>query len=241
MFCCAAPDSGNDAPLVAETQVAKTVEEPQPEELEPEPVVEEPSPPEPRGPFMCLVENQETWGISVEPWSDFLEVTDIKGAGRICDYNTKQGEENKEARPGSSHRIICVDDVITKVGEALTGKDMLKALQDKSLTQVTLNVSPPIRKLLTITRASAQPWGIAVAGSGNAKGLLVLEPAKEASAAYLCNKEKANEEDMLQARDMIVKINEQLDSAGMLAVLKDTSVLALVLEVLRPMKALESA
>lgn len=178
---------------------------------------------------------KDSWGMTVEMWPEFLQVIDIKEKGRVINYNTQQGEENQELRPGSLHKIICVGDIITQIGaseKTQTVSEMRNVLQDQSLRQIRLSVTPPIRIKAKVIRAGATPWGLSVNTIDNKKGLVVCGAPKVSSPSYVYNAQ-VPEEMMIQPRDIILDINGKTSSQDLMAVLKDTSCLEIELTLLR--------
>jgi len=201
-----------------------------------------PKGPEARAPFECVINGQEAWGMSIESWSDFLEVVTIKDKGRIATYNEKQDEINKEERPGSEHKLIQVSDLIVQVNAETQIAGMKAILQDQAQTSVRLSVMPSFRTTIKVGRYGATPWGISVAATENQKRLVINGSPKKGSPTYIFN-ESADATPFgikFALRDLIVSINGVTGKASdMMDVLKDASVNTIEIEVLRPKTASE--
>jgi len=185
-----------------------------------------------RAPFECVVVGQDSWGMTLEVWSDYLEILEVKPQGRAFRYNSQQGQ--------SSRRQIREGDLITQVGEAGKAEDMRQALQDQSLTEVNLCVHPAHRASIRIARSSRgetleEDWGLVVTPTVNEKGLIVSGSPKIASPAHLYNQGRMSEDEKLQIGDVILSINGSEGQASqMLAALDIMAATSLELRILRP-------
>jgi len=221
-----------DSPDAEAPTDLQPVEEAQVAELEKEPTA--PKEPEARKSFECVVAGSEQWGMSIEPWSDFLEVLAIKDKGRIVTYNEKQEAINREERPGSEHKLIKVGDLIVQINAETKTADMKAILQNQSLNSVRLSVLPSLRTVIKVGRYGATPWGISVAATENQKRLVINGSPKKGSPTYIYNNSAVGSDKMM-LRDLIVGINGITGTAeAMMDVLKDAAVNTIEIEVLRP-------
>lgn len=196
-----------------------------------------PKGPEARTSFECVISGQEAWGMSIEVWSDFLEVLAIKDKGRIISYNEKQADVNRGERPDSEHKLIKVGDLIVQINAETQTAGMKAILLDKVQTSVRLSVTPSFRTTIKIGRYGVTPWGISVAATENQKRLVINGSPKKGAPTYIYN-ESAVGGDKMMLRDLIVGINGVTGQASaMMDVLKDAAVNTIELEVLRPWSA----